>query len=102
MRRYDIMSPANSLESAVNSFESAGRSVLDRLGVAEDPMVGADPVALLRSLAAAGGALVKTPAATAAASGRPPIGRAAATRAAAARRAAARPSARRPLAAAVP
>src|SRR5450756_2984512 len=84
MRRYDIMSPANSLESAVNSFESAGRSVLDRLGVAEDPMVGADPVALLRSLAAAGGALVKNPAGTAAASGRLAIGLAAAMRAAAA------------------
>jgi len=79
------MSPANSLESAVNSFESAGRSVLDRLGVAEDPMVGADPVALLRSLAAAGGALVKNPAGTAAASGRLAIGLAAAMRAAAAR-----------------
>src|SRR5665811_985173 len=85
MRRFDIMSPANSLESAVNSFESAGRSVLDHLGVAEDPMVGADPVALLRSLAAAGGALVKNPAGTAAASGRLAIGLAAAMRAAAAR-----------------
>jgi polyhydroxyalkanoate synthase len=79
------MSPANSLESAVSSVESAGRSVLDRLGVAEDPMVGADPVALLRSLAAAGGALVKNPAGTAAASGRLAIGLAAAMRAAAAR-----------------
>jgi len=79
------MSPANSLESAVSSLESAGRSVLDRLGVAEDPMVGADPVALLRSLVAAGGALVKNPAGTAAAGGRLAIGLAAAVRAAGAR-----------------
>jgi len=76
------MSPANSLESAVSSFESVGRSVLDRLGVAEDPLVGADPVAFLRSLAAAGGALAKNPAGMAAASGRLAIGLAAAVRAA--------------------
>ena len=67
----------------VNSFESVGRSVLDRLGIAEDPLIGADPVALLRSLAAAGGALVKNPAGTAAANGRLAIGLAAAVRAAA-------------------
>ena len=79
------MSPADSLESAASSLESAGRSVLDRLGVAEDPMVGADPVALLRSLVAAGGALVKNPAGTAAAGGRLAIGLAAAVRAAGAR-----------------
>jgi polyhydroxyalkanoate synthase len=69
----------------VSSFESAGRSVLDHLGVAEDPMVGADPVALLRSLVAAGGVLVKNPAGTAAAGGRLAIGLAAAVRAAGAR-----------------
>ncbi|HEX7461605.1 MAG TPA: alpha/beta fold hydrolase [Dermatophilaceae bacterium] len=69
----------------MSSLESAGRSVLDRLGVAEDPMVGADPVALLRSLVAAGGALVKNPAGTAAAGGRLAIGLAAAVRAAGAR-----------------
>ena len=79
------MSSVNSFESAVNGFGSAGRSVLDRLGVAEDPLVGADPVAFLRSLVAAGGALAKNPAGTAAASGRLAIGLAAAVRAAGAR-----------------
>src|SRR5450631_3679431 len=69
--------------SSVNNFESAGRSVLDRLGIAEDPLIGADPVALLRSLVAAGGALVKNPSGTAAAHGRLAIGLAAAVRAAA-------------------
>jgi polyhydroxyalkanoate synthase subunit PhaC len=79
------MSPANSFESAVTSFETAGRSVLDRLGVAEDPLIGADPVAFLRSLVAAGGALAKNPAGTAAAGGRLAIGLAAAVRAAGSR-----------------
>jgi polyhydroxyalkanoate synthase subunit PhaC len=65
--------------------ESAGRSVLDRLGVAEDPMAGADPVSFLRSLGKAGVAVVKNPAAAAAANGRLAIGMAAAVRAAAAR-----------------
>jgi polyhydroxyalkanoate synthase len=78
-------SAVSGFESAVNGFGSAGRSVLDRLGVAEDPMVSADPVALLRSLAAAGGSLAKNPAGTAAASGRLAIGLAAAVRAAGAR-----------------
>jgi polyhydroxyalkanoate synthase subunit PhaC len=72
------MNPANNLESA-------GRSVLDRLGIAEDPLIGADPVAFLRSLVAAGGGLVKHPASTAAANGRLAIGLAAAVRAAAER-----------------
>jgi hypothetical protein len=63
MRRFDSMNP-------VNNFESAGRSVLDRLGIAEDPLIGADPVAFLRSLVAAGGGLVKHPSGTAAANGR--------------------------------
>jgi len=67
---FDIMSSANSFESAVSGFESAGRSIMDQLGIAEDPLVGADPVAFLRSLVAAGGALAKNPAGTAAASGR--------------------------------
>jgi polyhydroxyalkanoate synthase len=67
------------------STESAGRSVLDRLGIAEDPLVGADPVSFLRSLAAAGAAVVKNPAAIAAANARLAIGMAAAARAAAAR-----------------
>jgi polyhydroxyalkanoate synthase len=65
--------------------ESVGRSVLDRLGVAEDPMVDADPVALLRALAAVGGSLAKNPAGNAAAGGRLAIGLAAAVRAAGAR-----------------
>ena len=69
----------------VSSFESVGRSVLERLGIAEDPLIVADPVALLRSLAAAGGALVKNPAGAAAANGRLAIGLAAAARAATAR-----------------
>ena len=64
---------------------SAGRAVLDALGVAEDPMVGADPVSFLRSLASAGAALVKNPTGTAAANGRMAIGLAAAVRAAAGR-----------------
>ena len=79
------MSSANSFESAVSGLESTSRSVLDRLGVAEDPLVAADPVAFLRSLVAAGGALAKNPAGAAAASGRLALGLAAAMRAAGAR-----------------
>jgi len=79
------MSPGNSFETTPISFELAGRSVLDRLGVAEDPLIGVDPVAFLRSLVAAGGALAKNPAGTAAASSRLAIGLAAAARAAGAR-----------------
>lgn len=63
----------------------AGRAVLDRLGVAEDPLSGADPVSFLRSLTAAGAALVKNPTGTAAANARLMIGLAAALRAAAGR-----------------
>src|ERR1039458_8873314 len=106
IRRFDIMGAVNSLEPATKGFESAaktlesasknfglaaksvesvGRSVLDRLGVAEDPLVGADPVAFLRSLAAVGGALAMNPAGAAAAGGRLAIGLAAAARAAGAR-----------------
>ncbi|MEP6815098.1 MAG: hypothetical protein ABI873_06070, partial [Marmoricola sp.] len=62
-----------------------GRAVLDRLGIAEDPMVGADPVAFLRSLAAAGAGLAKNPRATAAAHVRLMLGTAAALRAASGR-----------------
>ena len=65
--------------------ESAARSVLDRLGIAEDPLVGADPVSFLRSLAAAGVGLVKNPAGVAAANARLAIGVAAAVRATAQR-----------------
>jgi polyhydroxyalkanoate synthase len=79
------MSEVRSFESAVTGIGSAGRSALDRLGVAEDPMVSADPVALMRALVAAGGSLVKNPAGTAAAGGRLAIGLAAAVRAAGAR-----------------
>jgi polyhydroxyalkanoate synthase len=79
------MSEVSSFESAVNGIGTAGRSVLDRLGIAEDPMVSADPVALLRALGAAGGSLAKNPAGTAAAGGRLAIGLAAAMRAAGAR-----------------
>ena len=75
----------------VNNFESAGRSVLDRLGIAEDPLTGADPVAFMRSLVAAGGSLVKNPSGTAAANGRLAIGLAAAVRAAAGRAVGANP-----------
>jgi len=69
----------------VPNLESVGRAVLERLGVAEDPMTGADPVSFLRSLGAAGVALAKNPAGTVAANGRMAIGLAAAVRAAAGR-----------------
>ena len=70
---------------AAQSPESAGPSILDRLGIAEDPIIGADPVSFLRSLAAAGVAVAKNPTAAAAANGRLAIGLAAAVRATAAR-----------------
>jgi polyhydroxyalkanoate synthase subunit PhaC len=76
--------PSPALSPAL-SPESVGRAILDRLGVAEDPLIGADPVLFLRSLAAAGPALVKNPTAAAAAGGRLAIGLAAAVRAAAGR-----------------
>ena len=41
--------------------QSAARAILDSLGVAEDPLIGADPVSFLRSLAAAGAALDSRP-----------------------------------------
>jgi len=69
----------------VPSLESVGRAVLERLGVAEDPMTGADPVSFLRSLGAAGVGLAKNPSGTVAANGRMAIGLAAAVRAAAGR-----------------
>jgi polyhydroxyalkanoate synthase subunit PhaC len=71
-----------------SSPESAGQSILQRLGIAEDPLVGVDPVSFLRSLAAAGIALVKDPGAAAgiaAANARLAIGSAAAVRASAGR-----------------
>jgi polyhydroxyalkanoate synthase len=65
--------------------QSAARAVLDSLGIAEDPMAGADPVSFLRSLGAVGAALVKNPTAAAAANARLMIGSAAALRATAGR-----------------
>ena len=62
-----------------------GRSILDRLGVAEDPMTGADPVSFMRSLAAAVAEMAKNPGGTAAAHARLALGTAAAARAAVAR-----------------
>jgi polyhydroxyalkanoate synthase len=44
-----------------NAAPGASRAVLDRLGVIEDPLVGADPVAFLRSLVAVAPALLKHP-----------------------------------------
>ena len=69
--------------SVTESSASMVGSVLDRLGVAEDPLVGADPVSFLRSLAAAGAALLVRPTATAAPNARLALGLAAAIRAAA-------------------
>jgi polyhydroxyalkanoate synthase subunit PhaC len=65
--------------------ESTESAVLDRLGVVEDPLIGADPVSFMRSLTAAIAALVKNPAGAAAANTRLAIGLAAAVRAAAER-----------------
>jgi len=66
---------------AADHPESVGRSLLDRLGIAEDPLSVADPVSFLRSLAAAGVALMKNPVGVAAANGRLAIGMAAAMKA---------------------
>jgi len=65
--------------------ESEERSILDRLGIAEDPIIGADPVSFLRSLAAASVALLRNPAGVAAANARMALGMAAAFRATAER-----------------
>jgi hypothetical protein len=65
--------------------DSAPPSVLDSLGIAEDPMTSADPVSFLRSLGAAAGVLAMNPSATTAASTRLMIGLAAAVRATAER-----------------
>ena len=62
-----------------------GRAVLDRLGIAEDPLVGADPVSFLRALASVVPALAKNPTGTVAANTRMALGLAAALRAAAGR-----------------
>jgi poly[(R)-3-hydroxyalkanoate] polymerase subunit PhaC len=70
---------------AADSPESAGHSILDRLGIAEDPLTVADPVSFLRSLGAAGVALMKNPVGVAAANARLAIGMAAAVKATAER-----------------
>ena len=70
---------------AADRPQPGGRAILDRLGVIEDPLVGADPVSFLRSIAAVPAALTKSPRAAAAANGRLVMGMAAAARAAAGR-----------------
>jgi polyhydroxyalkanoate synthase len=65
--------------------ESVSKSLFERLGIAEDPAVAADPVSFLRSLAAASTAVAKNPAALVAANTRLAFGLLAATRASAAR-----------------
>ena len=67
------------------SPESPAPAVLDSLGIAENPLMDADPVSFLRSLAAAGVALMKNPVGMAAANSRLTIGMAAAMRATAGR-----------------
>lgn len=57
-----------------DSIRSAGVAVLDRLGIVEDPLIGADPVSFLRSLAAAAAALPKHPVGTATANARMALG----------------------------
>jgi len=70
---------------AASSPRSPGLAALDRLGVVEDPLVGADPVSFLRSLAAAAPALARHPWGAIAANARMVIGLASAVRAAAGR-----------------
>ncbi len=71
--------------SAAPDTEPASRSVLERLGIAEDPLVGVDPVSFLRSLATVGTSLVRNPTGTAAANARMMIGTLSALRATAGR-----------------
>jgi len=68
-----------------NSPRIPGLAALDRLGVVEDPLIGADPVSFLRSLAAAAPALARNPRGTVAANARMLMGLARAVRAAAGR-----------------
>ena len=68
-----------------SSPRAPGLAALDRLGVVEDPLIGADPVSFLRSLAAAAPALAKNPRGAIAANARMVVGLAAAVRAAAGR-----------------
>jgi polyhydroxyalkanoate synthase len=67
------------------STESVQSAMLERLGIAENPMQQADPVSFLRSIAAAGTELLKNPSALAAANARLMIGLTAAARASAER-----------------
>ena len=64
---------------------SSPPAILERLGVAEDPLIGVDPVSLLRALASAAGGLAKNPKGAAGANVRLMIGLAAAVRAASGR-----------------
>ncbi|MEO7351058.1 MAG: alpha/beta fold hydrolase [Marmoricola sp.] len=70
---------------ATTNTRTSGVAVLDRLGISEDPLVGADPVSFLRSLAAAAAALARNPTGTAAANARLVLGLASALRATAGR-----------------
>jgi polyhydroxyalkanoate synthase len=60
-------------------------AVLERLGIVEDPLIGADPVSFLRSLAAAATALSRNPVGAAAANARLVLGLTSALRATAGR-----------------
>ena len=71
--------------TATSDTRTSGVAVLDRLGVVEDPLVGADPVSFLRSLASAAGALARHPAGAAAANARLVLRLSAAVRATAGR-----------------
>ncbi len=70
---------------AKTNTRTSGVAVLDRLGIVEDPLIGADPVSFLRSLAAAATALARNPVGAAAANGRLVLGLASALRATAGR-----------------
>ena len=70
---------------ATTDTRTSGVAVLDRLGIVEDPLIGADPVSFLRSLAAAATALARNPVGTAAANARLVLGLASALRATAGR-----------------
>jgi len=72
------------MQSTTNT-RTSGVAVLDRLGIVEDPLIGADPVSFLRSLAAAAPALARNPVGAAAANGRLVLGLASALRATAGR-----------------
>jgi polyhydroxyalkanoate synthase subunit PhaC len=71
--------------STEDSPRPARPAILERLGIAEDPLIGADPVSFLRALLAAAGGLAKNPTGTVAANARLAIGTAAALRATAGR-----------------